>query len=232
MRKSDKIKLLFNFRCNIPERESEHYRVERFTVETEEAKFFNLRQAISMGGIAAHRTIEPGTYTKLLKKGEHYPLMSDTPAEIRDHFEFIRHAEGTVLVNGLGLGWCIDAALFRTTCQPLPWYYLSSRERKNIVRRKSKWLVNSLTVIEIDPELIALVGSYYLEKYPTRLTIICADALKYKPPKGVQYNAVWHDIWPTIDYENLEQMKKLHYKYGHCADWQGSWAREECKRWR
>jgi hypothetical protein len=62
-----------------------------------------------------------------------------------------------------------------------------------------------------------------------RCEVVCSSALDYKPPKGVTYGAVWHDIWDAICVDNLDEMKKLHRKYGRRADWQGSWCRYECE---
>ena len=66
--------------------------------------------------------------------------------------------------------------------------------------------------------------------FDCKLNIICADALEWKPPKGTRYNAVWHDIWDNICGDNLDDMKKLHRKYGRRTNWQGSWCRDQCER--
>ena len=59
-----------------------------------------------------------------------------------------------------------------------------------------------------------------------------ADALEYKPPRGEQYDVVWHDIWPNICTDNLPEMHKLHRKYGRRCNWQGSWCRAEHEYYR
>lgn len=193
---------LLDFRTDIPEAESEHYMIKRFTVNEKEASFFNLRLTLDRQG---YRAIKAGEYTKLQHKSSMDPLMSDTPAEIRDHLDFILRARDRVLINGLGLGIALDMCL-------------------------AKEVVQHATVIEICQEVIDLVGPYYHWKYPNRLTIICADALMYKPEKGVRFGAVWHDIWPSICADNLNNMKLLHRRYGGKTDWQGSWCRDECER--
>jgi len=134
--------------------------------------------------------------------------MSDTPDEMRDHLSIVNHATGRVLINGLGLGMVL----------------------KNILLKPE---VFEVTVIEIDQDLIDLVGprlgwpNYVLDH---RVSIICADALTWKPPKGKRYNAVWHDIWDDICTDNLDQMKYLTRKYGQYSDWQGSWCRGLCEQ--
>ena len=198
-----------NYQCDIPECESENWRVERFTITEKDASFYNLRLMINFQG---HRRVEPGIYTRLRYKGDYDPVMSDTPAEFNDHVEFINRAEGDILINGLGLGLVLDACLSKTSKLPMR-------------------TVEHATVIEIDQELIDLVGPYYLAKYPGQITIICADALEYKPERNVRFGAVWHDIWPLICADNLADMKRLHRKYGRRTKFQGSWCRAECERY-
>ena len=151
------------------------------------------------------RTVPPGTYTRLTRNGT--LVMSDTPDEMEDHLPIVNQATGRVLINGLGLGMVL----------------------KNILLKPG---VFDVTVIEIDQDLIDLVGprlGWPNSVSDHRVSIVCADALTYKPPKGVRYNAVWHDIWDTICTDNLDQMKYLHRKYGRRTDWQGSWCRGLCE---
>ena len=147
------------------------------------------------------RYVPPGTYTRLKRNGR--LVMSDTPDEMRDHLPIVNHATGSVLLNGLGLGMVL----------------------KNILLKEE---VTDVTVIEIDRDLIGLVGPYYSLR-DKRVSVICADALTYKPPKGKRYNAVWHDIWDDMCIDNLKEMATLHRKYGRRTDWQGSWGRGICE---
>jgi hypothetical protein len=201
-----------DIRVDVPEGHSGDWRVERFTVSKKDADFHNLRCAISSGG--GGRDIEVGTYTRLLRgKGDPRTfggatvVMSDTPAEIRDHSYFVHKAEGHVLINGLGLGWVVEALL-----------------------RKPE--VKTITVIEKSLDVINLVAEHYEKKCPKdkKLWILQGDALYYQPPKNKKYDAVWHDIWDYICADNLEEMKKLHRKYGRRTKFQGSWCRAECER--
>lgn len=147
------------------------------------------------------RRCRPGTYTRLTRDG--YLVMSDTPDEKRDHYWFVRQATGRVLINGLGLGMVLGAVL-----------------------RKPD--VEHVTVVEQSPDVIALVAPHYASG---RVTVVCADALTWQPPKGERYGAVWHDIWDDICEDNLPDMKRLHRRYGRRTRWQGSWARELCERY-
>ena len=133
-----------------------------------------------------------GTYKGLLKDGE--VIMSNTPDEIMDHYPFKCAAQGQVLINGLGLGMCIEMVIEQ---------------------------VFHIIVIEKSKDVINLVGPYYKDN--PKVFIIHADALEYKPPKGMRYNVVWHDIWDSICIDNLPEMTRLHRKYGRLTDWQGSW---------
>jgi hypothetical protein len=152
------------------------------------------------------RYIKPGAYKRLILKGFlGGTMMSNTPAEIYDHMEFSNNAKGHILINGLGLGIVLEMVLNNPE-------------------------VTKITVIEKDPEIIQLVAPFFANE--PKIEIICADAFDYQPPKGIRYGAVWHDIWMNICSDNLPEMTKLHRKYGKKTDWQGSWCKEECIRWR
>ena len=181
-------------RVDIPEGERGLWKVERFEIS-------KMDSAMSLFSYKA-RAPSPGTYTRLLR-GRHC-VMSDTDAEMRDHWQPVHKAKGYILLNGLGIGMVLKGCL-------------------------KKPEVTKATVIEIDQDVIALVGPHYNDP---RVEIICADAYEYQPPKGVRYGMVWHDIWSDICSDNLDGMKKLHRKYGRRADWQGSWCRWECERGR
>ncbi len=122
-------------------------------------------------------------------------VMSDTPKEKRDHWDLFSHARGHVLLNGLGLGCCLG-----------------------VILPSDK--VDRVTVIEVNQDVIDLISPHF-----PKAEIICADAFAWKPPKGVRYGAVWHDIWPDMCLDFLPEMHKLHRKYGRRTDWQGSWSR-------
>jgi len=151
------------------------------------------------------RIMRAGTYKQLTRNG--YMVMSNTHAEIRDHQSFIWRARkgGHILINGLGLGVALKAILESTE-------------------------VESVTIIEASLDVIELVAPTY--KTDPRVVIIHADAYTWKPPKGMRYDACWHDIWDDISVANLPEMTKLHRKYGRRTDWQGSWCKELCIRHR
>jgi len=149
------------------------------------------------------RSIAPGTYKRLKRGGA--TIMSNTPMEISDCRFFIYKAKGNILINGLGLGVVLVALL-------------------------KKPEVKNITVIEKSQDVISLVAPTFTND--KRLSIIHADALEWKPPKGVRYDCIWHDIWDDICADNLSEMTTLHRKYGRRTDWQDSWCKELCKRHR
>lgn len=212
----------YGVRSIIPEGERGDWRVKHFTVSREQAERDVTRAMIqwSPGG----RFTPAGDYTGLMRGKT--MVMSDTPDEIRDHLSFIKQAQGHVLIHGLGLGMCAAAALHKPE-------------------------VRHVTVVEAAEEVIELVGrplaayaanvaahstrdNWYPEHMAPiqqeRLTVVHGDALTWKPPKGSQWDVVWHDIWDYLCADNLEDMKRLHRRFGRRTRlWQGSWGRELCE---
>lgn len=179
----------------IPEGASGPWAVQRFIVSKQEAEMERLRSIFSGG-----RGVPEGEYTRLVRGGT--VVMSDTPDEKRDHYEAVRRATGNVLINGLGLGMVLRAAL-------------------------NKPGVNRITVVELDKNVISLVAPHYAD---ARVEIVNANAFDYQPPKGVRYDAVWHDIWDHITADNLPEMTRLKRKYSRRSDWQGCWCEYQCRR--
>lgn len=142
----------------------------------------------------------PGHYKKLVRGG--VIVMSNTPMEIRSNQPIIKAATGRVLINGLGLGMVLTAIL-----------------------RKPH--VCDVTVVEKSADVIKLCGPTF--SGDSRVKIYHADAFEFQPPRGIRYNAVWHDIWDNVCSDNLPEMARLHRKYGRRTDWQASWMHERCK---
>jgi hypothetical protein len=193
------------YKVSIPEDSIGDWTIEHHTVEPSEAAFGRMRACNpSSGG----RFVPEGTYTGLKHKGILW--MSDTPDEIRDHIAPIHEAQrrgGHILINGLGIGMVTAAVLDMTDDE-------------------GNFVVEKVTVIELSSEVIYLVGRILQERYGDRLEIIEADSYEFRPPKGIRYSMVWHDIWLDLCTDNLQEMAKLHRKYGRRTDWQGSWGKE------
>jgi len=187
----------------LPEGSEGPWLVQRFAVSEADEQFGRLRAAISS---CRGRYVPAGIYTRLLH-GETM-IMSDTPDEVRDHIELIVKAKGRVLLHGLGLGMVARAALLKPE-------------------------VEHVTIIEKAPEVVKLVGEPLIARFGAeRTAVITDDAFTWKPPKGVRWDVVWHDIWPTLCSDNLPEMAQLHRRFGHRAGWQGSWGRSWCEMYR
>lgn len=148
--------------------------------------------------IAGAREIPVGEYTILRRKNDTW--MGDTPQEQAEHARIL-DATGAVLINGLGLG-----------CLP-------------------NWLlqdpnVMSVDVVEVDPDVIALVAPHYREKWGDRFHVHHGDAFTFTWP-GRRFDLVAHDIWVAMEVENLPEMMQLHERYAPIAAAQWSWGFEE-----
>jgi hypothetical protein len=154
-------------------------------------------------------------------------VMSDTPDELTDHGAIIERAAAatrpfSVLVNGLGLG-CVVKGLLANP------------------------LIANVDVVEVDWELIRLVGPYYLNRRvgrrqvgsslrsrDGRLRIHHADAFAKTWPPDAWWDLVWHDVWDFVDPVNLEDetnanpgtYNSLRRRYEGLCGWQGAWAEE------
>lgn len=194
-----------SFRVTVPEGTSSDVTIRRFEVERD--SLTNLRLQLQGG-----RQCAPGTYTQLLRRGQIW--MSDTTAECRDHWEPYNQAQklehGSMLINGLGLGVLLQGVI------PLG-------------------NLDVIDVVEIDPDVIKLVGDHYMalaEEHGVQLTIHQDDAYTIQWPKGRRWDLAWHDIWPTLCTDDLEEHGKLNRKYGRRVDWQGCWAHEQLLSYR
>jgi hypothetical protein len=157
------------------------------------------------------RPIPPGTYTKLVvgdDPDDPYSQarlwMSDTLAEKRDHAMAVIMIEELkakrVLINGLGLGMVLKAAL-------------------------SFDHVEHVDVVEIQKEIIELVGPHYDDP---RVTIHHADAYAQAKdwPTGTRWDVGWSDIWMDLDPDDLKHHAKLNRSYGRRCQWHGCWAHD------
>lgn len=148
----------------------------------------------------SRRYIVPGKYTKLISRGQ--LQMSDVPAEKSDHWQAVRQARGDCLVTGLGIGMVASAMALKPE-------------------------VRSVTVIEIDQDVVDLVAPYLDPK----ITVICADALTWPLPKGVKWDVIWHDIWPDICSDNAETMTRLKRRFARRKiGWMGAWVEGQVAR--
>src|SRR5262249_36593942 len=130
--------------------------------------------------------------------------MSNTRAELEDHLPFLRVVENgakTVLIHGLGIGAVLAGVL-------------------------SFDHVDHVDVVERDQRIIRLVAPAFLED--TRVNFVEGDAFKVRWANGITWDAIWHDIWPNINSQNVPAMWKLHQRFRDRAEWQGFWSLPQC----
>jgi hypothetical protein len=134
-------------------------------------------------------------------------VMSDTRDEYRDHAFLGIEAKGRVLLHGLGLGCALKLVL-------------------------AKDEVEHVDVVEIEQDVIDLIGPYFTGD--PRVNLIHGDAFEQAKrwPRGSKWDAVWHDVWPNKSTEDLVEHAKLLRSFGRRAGWQGAWAHEELQRLR
>lgn len=204
-----------DYQVSLPKTSFPPYEIDQVTLDEEGLG--------TWGGVTPYeymrgRSIPPGTYTRLRERlnDPEKPWevwMSDTPAEIIDHWEpinFLRSYEpvkhnNTVLITGLGIGMVVGAAL---------------RHGRDVV------------VIEKDFKIIQMVQDHYYkmaDQHEQLLTIVHDDALTWRPNGEAHYEYIWHDIWPNISDMNLFQMVEMFKQYApYVSGSMNAWCIEEC----
>lgn len=186
--------------------------IKPFTVSKEAAQVDYLRSFGDGGG----RYAPAGSYLKLEYDGDPYDanaedgsdnfvMMSNTPNEIEDHAQVFDHAQGRVLVHGLGLS-CVVSGLL------------------------AKPEVDHIDVVDNDKNVLALVAPAYRNE--SRVTIHQGNCLTYEWPDDARWDFVWHDIWARISDTNLiddEAENGVSYgtlfrRFADRADFQQAWA--------
>jgi hypothetical protein len=187
---------------NVPDGISGPWEVYSFEVSEEAERFGAMRAMFSTSDRG--RYVPKGTYKGIKRNNQ--IIMSNTPNEVRDTYNFLREAKGNILINGLGLGIVLDIIL-------------------NKVTEDNKPAVSSVIVVEISEDVIKLVGPTF--NSDPRVTIVNHDALTYRTKD--HFDAVYNDIWDNITSDNLKTMKTLTRKYGRKSDWIGSWCQSRCE---
>jgi len=185
----------------LKEAKSEHFIIEYFTVTDEDVRRCQLIDAIH--GRREYADFKAGEYVRLVRKGDHDPMISDTAMEKETNLDFYEEAHGDVLIAGLGIGMVLLA-----------------------VQNKSN--VTSVTVVEKEQEIIDLVKPQLpLNK---KVTIVHGDIFDYIPTQ--KFDTIYFDIWDNICGDNWEEMKKLHRKFRSKLKpngWMSSWRKEDCQ---
>lgn len=181
----------------VPAGEIGEARVEHFEVNS-------MQSALTMfrGGLSY---VPEGQYAKLIVGG--VLMMSDTRMEQNSNYDVLRHANGKVLISGLGLGM-----ITVPICE--------------------KEEVESVLIIEKSQDVIDLIGPRIAHP---KLTIVCADIFEWQPPKGEKWDTIYHDIWPTISEDNLPEIAKLKHKFARRRNtanhlsWHGAWMEDHLR---
>lgn len=182
--------------------------IERFEVTEAEANLSKMRAAFNPQ--RGDRSIEAGWYTKLTVDGVMW--MSDTPAEVRDHFqiddlmaETLIYRDSSLLIVGLGLGMVL---------------------RRAIVHH----MVPRIDVIEYDQRVINTVGPHYHDlarKYGIALGIHQGDIRTYRPPKGATWDLGYFDIWSDINSDDMAEVALLRKRWWRRLGKFVAWAQDE-----
>lgn len=180
---------------NLPTGVSGDWELKKFTITPEGEKMHNLGEMIN----GRNRFIEAGEYYGLYCDGK--IIMSNTPAEVNDHYKFIQKAQGKVLIGGLGLGMVLKCLLDKND-------------------------VTKVVVVEQSPDVIKLVASSYTND--PRVEIVNESIFEYKPNE--HFDCAWFDIWDDISGEEYPEMKKLHRRFGRHVGWSDSWCRNQSRR--
>lgn len=195
----------------MPEMEGDKFKINHFKVELSP---LDIARASMRGniGLTREHMIDPlKTYTRLIEKGSGI-WMSDTPMETETNKEFLRKANGDVLIFGLGIGLIIFPLLNDPN-------------------------VTSITVVELEQELIDLTGSVIKKaKGGDKVTIIKGDAYAHGFPKAKKFDTIYFDIWQDISSDNYAESVTLHKRYRKNINYKNpdryvdSWVRDECLR--
>ena len=172
-----------------------------FSISNEESKVYNLKSLFNGNG--GFDCVTAGQYVKL--SVNNILMMSDTDMEKRTNYEFISNAKGDVMIAGLGIGLILH----------------------NLEKKVKTGEVKSITVYEKYQDVIDLITPYY-KHLP--ITVKCEDILNYLPPKEEIYDTIYFDIWPTIDTNNLKDIRILHnrWKFHKRQDgWMDSWVKQK-----
>jgi len=183
-----------------PEPATDGFFIKHKMATPEEAERRKLFGAIQ--GDWTYRDFEAGTYCVLDEKrnGMVDQWMSDTSMERTTNERALRQARGDVLILGLGIGMLPIACC-----------------------RKPE--VTSVIVVEIEPQVIALVEPHI--RHP-KLRVLQGDAF-YPPFWGRSFDMIYLDIWQNICTDNWEPMKALLRQYRRFARngaWVSAWLKD------
>lgn len=178
-------KALFNSVLDIPKGKVGKWEIKRKVVKPGETlTIVSMRDAIFSGKKSQEVLVSmPLTIHQLFENGNLW--MSDSPQEQELHKDIVDKCKGDVLIGGLGLG-----------------YIASMLDQKNDV--------NSITVVELEKDVIGLVWKHLKLK---KAKIVQADLFDYLKYTKDKFSWAYYDIWaPTgedILYTHIRPLKTL-----------------------
>lgn len=187
----------------IKPREGISFKIEHFDLGQQQISRERIRDSIN--GTYETCGIKPGKYVRL--RSGYDIIMSNTPMERNTNSEFMRYANGRVLIGGLGLGLVLMEIL-------------------------KKPEVTHVEVVEKYSEIIELVWDQ-IPNENNKAVCHKGDILEWWPDDKRKWDTIYFDIWTYICTDNLEDMKKLHRRFGRRLNrenpraWMGSWRRSE-----
>jgi len=189
----------------LPDYDAEGVVIDKMVITEAAANIDKLKAAFNPQ--RTDRSVDAGTYTRLTVDGQVW--MTDTPAEVHDHMvvdeQLERWERPTLLVAGLGIGLVVHRAI--------TWH---ATER--------------IDVVEIDPRVIRAVGPHYqqlADDHGVELNIHESDVHDWRAPRGGAWDVAWFDIWPTINDDDMLEVRRLRSRFRKRVGWSGAWAQDE-----
>lgn len=133
----------------------------------------------------------PGNHTGLYHRGQ--LIQTDEPSDFVDEpVHQARARGGRVLVSGLGLGGTVTRMLDGPD-------------------------VKHLTVVETNPDRIAMLREPLEARFPNRINLVHGCIWRYRPCPGSRFTVVWHEIWM-----DEATTRRLAWRYLPLCDWMSS----------
>ena len=171
---------------------SDTYTISKFELSVERVRIDKVRNMMDGNGWLTNGLQPNFPYVRLYKNGEGV-MMSDTPMERNSNRDFVKKANGDVLIFGLGLGLII-----------LP--LLQAED------------VKTITVVELHQDLIDVVEPILkAQDHADKLSIVQGDCFEYHKdlPKEKKWDCVYGDIWIDINGDNYPEMKTITKNFKH-----------------
>ena len=143
------------------------------------------------GGMKEVSGLEAGSYVVLRDKKLRDIIMSDTWMEQHTNIDFVRRANGNVLVAGLGIGMII----------------LAIQDKPDI---------KSVTIVDLHQGIYDIIMPTLSKHLNNKVKVVICDIHDFVPE--IKYDVIYCDIWNDVSGGNWDEMKKLTKKFKHKID--------------